>query len=328
MNALWAQDYETLANPSMIGMLYFVLFMILFLENGLLPAAFLPGDSLLVLVGVLIAKGAMGFPETLLLLTAAASLGCWLSYIQGRWLGNTRIVQNWLSHLPSHYHQRAHHLFHKHGLSALLIGRFIAFVRTLLPTIAGLSGLNNARFQFFNWMSGLLWVLILTSLGYLLGKTPVFLKYEDQLMTDRLAGGAVEEKIQKPGLMMVIKRPSLRQLSWLLGGSLLLCALFWLWLAVQQQEATLAIRPVGQGVSMPDGFSVWHHLDANGIRFKSITPQKDGLLIKFDSTAQGAAAKEVLGRALPHGYIIALLEDDNSPTAWLSRLRDAPHRLG
>ncbi|SSW75028.1 DedA family inner membrane protein YqjA [Klebsiella pneumoniae] len=171
LNALWAQDYETLANPSMIGMLYFVLFMILFLENGLLPAAFLPGDSLLVLVGVLIAKGAMGFPETLLLLTAAASLGCWLSYIQGRWLGNTRIVQNWLSHLPSHYHQRAHHLFHKHGLSALLIGRFIAFVRTLLPTIAGLSGLNNARFQFFNWMSGLLWVLILTSLGYLLGKT-------------------------------------------------------------------------------------------------------------------------------------------------------------
>lgn len=74
LNALWSQDYETLANPSMIGMLYFVLFMILFLENGLLPAAFLPGDSLLVLVGVLIAKGAMGFPETLLLLTTAASL--------------------------------------------------------------------------------------------------------------------------------------------------------------------------------------------------------------------------------------------------------------
>lgn len=86
--------------------------------------------------------------------------------------------------------------------------------------------------------------------------------------------------------------------------------------------------PGWRGIGMPDGFSVWHHLDANGIRFKSITPQKDGLLIKFDSTARGAAAKEVLGRALPHGYIIALLEDDNSPTARLSRLRDAPHRLG
>ena len=178
LNALWSQDFETLANPSMIGMLYFVLFMILFLENGLLPASFL-----LVLVGVLIAKGAMGFPQTIFLLTVAASLGSWIGYIQGNWLGNTRIVQNWLSHLPAHYHQRAHHLFHKHGLSALLVGRFIAFVRTLLPTIAGLSGLNNARFQFFNWMSGLLWVLILVSLGFLLGKTPVFQKYEDALMS-------------------------------------------------------------------------------------------------------------------------------------------------
>ncbi len=71
LQALWAQDFETLANPSMIGMLYFVLFVILFLENGLLPAAFLPGDSLLVLVGVLIAKGAMGYPQTILLLTVS-----------------------------------------------------------------------------------------------------------------------------------------------------------------------------------------------------------------------------------------------------------------
>ena len=80
-------------------------------------------------------------------------------------------MQGWLSHLPAHYHQRAHNLFHRHGLSALLVGRFLAFVRTLLPTIAGLSGLSNARFQFFNWMSGLLWVLILTTLGFALGKT-------------------------------------------------------------------------------------------------------------------------------------------------------------
>jgi hypothetical protein len=91
---------------------------------------------------------------------------------------------------------------------------------------------------------------------------------------------------------MEMTRSSLRQISWVLGGSLLLCGLFWLWLTVQQQESTLAIRPVSQGISMPDGFSVWHHLDANGIRFKSITPQNDGLLIKFDSSAQGAAAKK------------------------------------
>ena len=102
---------KPLANPSMIGMLYFVLFVILFLENGLLPAAFLPGDSLLVLVGVLIAKGAMGYPQTILLLTVAASPRLLGQLYSGRWLGNTRTVQNWLSHLPAHYHQRAHHLF-------------------------------------------------------------------------------------------------------------------------------------------------------------------------------------------------------------------------
>ncbi len=79
---------------------------------------------------------------------------------------------------------------------------------------------------------------------------------------------------------------------------------------------------------MPDGFSIWHHLDANGIRFKSITPQNDTLLIKFDSSAQSAAAKVVLDRTLPHGYIIALQDDDDHTAAWLSRLRDTPHRLG
>ncbi|NDL00118.1 DedA family protein [Photorhabdus bodei] len=180
--ALWYQDYETLANPSLLWAIYIMLFLILFLENGLLPAAFLPGDSLLILVGVLIAKGAMSFPLTIVVLTAGASLGCWIGYLQGKWLGNTKTVQGWLSHLPAYYHQRAYNLFHRHGLSALLLGRFLAFVRTLLPTLAGLTGLQNSRFQFFNWLSGFLWVIILTSLGYAFGKTSIFRQYEDLVM--------------------------------------------------------------------------------------------------------------------------------------------------
>ncbi|WP_340621660.1 DedA family protein [Xenorhabdus siamensis] len=180
--ALWHQDYETLANPSLVWVIYLLLFTILFLENGVLPAAFLPGDSLLILVGVLVAQDAMSFPTTLIILTIGASLGCWVGYLQGRWLGNTKLVRGWLSHLPSHYHQRAHNLFHRHGLSALLIGRFLAFVRTLLPTLAGLAGLDNARFQVFNWLSGFLWVIILTTLGYALGKSPLFHQYEQFLM--------------------------------------------------------------------------------------------------------------------------------------------------
>lgn len=182
LNALWEQDYATLADPSLAWAIYILLFLILFLENGVLPAAFLPGDSLLILVGVLIAREAMNFPVTLIVLTIASSLGSWVGYLQGRWLGNTQMIKGWLSHLPEHYHERAHQLFHRHGLSALLIGRFLAFIRTLLPTLAGISGLNNSRFQLFNILSGLFWVLILTSLGFTLGKTNIFLKYEDELM--------------------------------------------------------------------------------------------------------------------------------------------------
>ena len=180
--ALWHQDYETLSNPSLLWAIYIMLFAILFLENGLLPAAFLPGDSLLILVGVLIAKDTLDFPTTLIVLTAGASLGCWVGYLQGRWLSNTKIVKGWLSHLPPHYHQRAHSLFHRHGLAALLVGRFLAFVRTLLPMLAGIAGLNSRRFQFLKWLSGFRWVGILTSLGYGLGISPIFRKYEHHLM--------------------------------------------------------------------------------------------------------------------------------------------------
>lgn len=107
-----------------------------------------------------------------------------------------------------------------------------------------------------------------------------------------------------------------------------LMAAIYLWTTLQLKESTLAIRPVNQGASMPDGFSIWHHLDANGIRFKSITPQNDALLITFDSSTQSAAAKEVLDRSFPYGYIIAQQDDDSQTSIWLSRLRDTSHRFG
>ncbi len=181
--ALWQHDFTALADPHVVGFVYFVMFVTLFLENGLLPASFLPGDSLLILAGALISQGVMGFIPTIVLLTIAASLGCWLSYLQGRWLGNTRLVQGWLEQLPLHYHQRATRMFDRHGLLALLAGRFLAFVRTLLPTLAGLSGLPNRRFQLFNWLSGLLWVASVTSFGYALGLVPFVKRHEEQVMT-------------------------------------------------------------------------------------------------------------------------------------------------
>ncbi|APS28498.1 DedA family protein [Pectobacterium brasiliense] len=183
IQALWQQDFSALADPHVVWVVYGILFTTLFLENGLLPASFLPGDSLLLLTGAMIAKGVMSFFPTMILLTVAASLGCWLSYLQGRWLSDTRLVKGWLLQLPAHYHQRAHHLFHRHGLMALLVGRFLAFIRTLLPTMAGISGLNNTRFQIFNWLSGLLWVGGIVTLGYALSHIPLVKRYEDQVMT-------------------------------------------------------------------------------------------------------------------------------------------------
>ena len=127
---------------------------------------------------------------------------------------------------------------------------------------------------------------------------------------------------------MVKPRITLRQLAWTTSFLVLMSVLFLVWSTIRQQESTLAIRAIHQGVSIPDGFSIWHHLDANGIRFKSITPQNDALLITFDSSAQSAAAKAVLDRTLPHGYIIAQQNGDSQAVQWLTRLRDNPHRFG
>ncbi|KAB7895254.1 DedA family protein [Rouxiella sp. S1S-2] len=182
LHALWQHDFSVLANPNVLWVVYAVLFTTLFLENGLLPASFLPGDSLLLLTGALVSKGVMSLVPTLIILIVASSLGCWFSYLQGRWLGHTRIVKGWLLQLPASYHERAHNLFLKHGLAALLAGRFLAFVRTLLPTIAGISGLDNARFQLFNWLSAVLWVGVIVGMGYALCHIPLVQRHEEKVM--------------------------------------------------------------------------------------------------------------------------------------------------
>ena len=159
------------------------MFATLFLENGLLPASFLPGDSLLILAGALIAQGVMDFSAYDCDSDRRSKSGLLAKLYSGRWLGNTKTVKGWLAQLPAKYHQRATCMFDRHGLLALLAGRFLAFVRTLLPTMAGISGLPNRRFQFFNWLSGLLWVSVVTSFGYALSMIPFVKRHEDQVMT-------------------------------------------------------------------------------------------------------------------------------------------------
>ena len=87
----------------------------------------------------------MDFVPTIAILTAAASPRLLAELCARALAGNTQTVKGWLAHLPHKYHQRATCMFDRHGLLALLAGRFLAFVRTLLPTMAGISGLPNRR---------------------------------------------------------------------------------------------------------------------------------------------------------------------------------------
>ncbi len=182
IHALLQHDYMVLADPNILWIIYIVLFVIIMLENGVLPAAFLPGDTLLILCGALIAKDVLHFLPTIIVLGTAASIGSWLGFLQGRWLSDTKVVKRWMAQLPEQYHHKANDLFHRRGLYALLIGRFIGFVRTLLPTLAGLSELQQRRFQLFNWISGFLWVGLIVSLGYILNLIPFIQKHETLVM--------------------------------------------------------------------------------------------------------------------------------------------------
>lgn len=163
---------DTFSTPScekLILFIYLSVFVILFLEHAILLAFFLPGDSLLIILGILISKGILNFFITLSSVTIAVSLGSWISYLQGKFFKNKKILQLWISYLPNRSYQKAQFMLNKHGLFALFIGRFIMFIRTVLPTIAGISGVNALRFQFFNWITSLIWVLILILVGFCLG---------------------------------------------------------------------------------------------------------------------------------------------------------------
>ncbi len=183
LTALWNQDFQTLSDPEIVLLLYAVLFVILVLENGFLPATFLPGDSLLLLTGTLAAHDIIDFWKILGVLTLGASVGSELGYLQGKWLSETKTVKHWLSHIPRKYHDRTRVMLHKYGILALLMARFTAFVRTMMPLFIGISGMERRQFHVVNWISGFLWVGLLVSLSYSLSHTEFFQRYQSAVMT-------------------------------------------------------------------------------------------------------------------------------------------------
>lgn len=152
---------------------YAGLFAIVFAETGLLIGFFLPGDTLLISAGLLIQQDKVNLDLWFLipLLIAAAILGDAVGYQVGKHTG-PRLFKREDSRLFHRDHlERAKHFYDRHGGKTIVIARFLAFIRTFAPTVAGAASMPYSRFAAFNVLGAVLWVPSMTLMGYFFGKT-------------------------------------------------------------------------------------------------------------------------------------------------------------
>ena len=133
---------------------------------------FLPGDSLLFVAGAIAAVGGMSLPLLIILLIIAAITGDALNYSIGRWIGPK--VFGWQNSrwFNKDAFDKTHDFYEKHGPITIVIGRFLPFIRTFAPFVAGVAQMSYPKFTAFNIAGGILWVGSLTTLGYLIGDYP------------------------------------------------------------------------------------------------------------------------------------------------------------
>ncbi|MEO8523881.1 MAG: VTT domain-containing protein [Caldimonas sp.] len=151
---------------------YGLLFVIIFVETGVVVMPFLPGDSLLFVVGTMCAAGLMSLPLVLLLLWLAAVLGNQSNYTIGRHVGPR--VFHWES---SRWFNRkafdqAHAFYERYGGITIVAARFMPFLRTFAPFVAGVAQMTRRKFTFYDVTGGALWVGSVTLAGYLFGNIP------------------------------------------------------------------------------------------------------------------------------------------------------------
>ena len=152
---------------------YALLFAIIFVETGLVVMPFLPGDSLLFVVGTLCGVGLMSLPLAMALLTLAAILGDQVNYTIGRHFGPK--VFSWQNSrwFNRDAFDRTHAFYEKYGGVTIVVARFMPFLRTFAPFVAGVAEMTRSKFTLYNIGGGILWVCSLTLLGYLFGNIPV-----------------------------------------------------------------------------------------------------------------------------------------------------------
>lgn len=147
---------------------YFILFLIIFMETGLVFTPFLPGDSLLFAAGAFAALNSLNIYVLLVVMTVAAILGDTANYWIGHFFGK-KIVAHPRIPIDEEHIKETQKFFNKYGGKTIIIGRFMPFVRTFAPFVAGISNMNYGTFITYNVVGGVLWVGIATLAGFFFG---------------------------------------------------------------------------------------------------------------------------------------------------------------
>lgn len=151
---------------------YGLLFLVIFVETGVVVMPFLPGDSLLFVVGAMCGVGLMNYPLSVGLLFAAAVLGNQSNYTIGRHVG-PRVFQWENSRLFNKAaFDAAHAFYERYGGITIVAARFMPFLRTFAPFVAGVAQMTRSRFTFFDVTGGALWVGGIITVGYFFGNFP------------------------------------------------------------------------------------------------------------------------------------------------------------
>src|SRR3954468_19121929 len=151
---------------------YALLFLIIFVETGVVVMPFLPGDSLLFVVGALCGLGLMNLGLSIGLLLAAAVLGNQSNYTIGRFFGPKVFKWEQSRFFNKHAFDQAHAFYEKYGGITIVAARFMPFLRTFAPFVAGVARMTRRKFTFYDVTGGALWVGGVITAGYFFGSVP------------------------------------------------------------------------------------------------------------------------------------------------------------